>query len=72
MTWNQQTGGSVSGILRSEEEQLHTPNRASMITAAVVDSLVQSTQQGIVATSANYKTDYAGVNPIFVSGYRWF
>jgi len=73
MTFNPgKTPPFVLPVEQSDYEEALVPNRATMITALVVDSLTQNTPQGIVATSANYKCTYAGVDPIFVSGYRWF
>ena len=73
MTYNPgKTPPFVTPVQQSDYEEALVPNRSVMNTQPYVDSLTQNTQQGTVATSTNNKTNYAGIDPIFVSGHRWF
>jgi hypothetical protein len=70
MTWSIQNGGSVSGILRSEYEQLDTPNRSEMITADAVEFPNDQAQQGTAASQV--KPVIAGVDPAAIAFARWW
>ena len=48
------------------------PNRAQLNTEAVIAVQTSVPQQGTVATSQNYKTDYSGIGAGGVAGYKWF
>jgi hypothetical protein len=48
------------------------PNRAQLNTEGVISVQTGAPQQGILASSANYKVDYAGVSASAVAGYKWF
>ena len=48
------------------------PNRGELNTETHSLDPGAATQQGTVATSSNYKTDYAGVGAGGVSGVKWF
>ena len=71
MTWSQQNGGNVSSILRSEYEQLLTPNRGATFTANAVKFPSNEAQQGRVKTQ-NDKPAIAGVDPAAISFARWW
>ena len=57
--------------VQSDAEEANIPARGTTNTQAFHASHPTS-PQGVTATSANFKCSYSGIDPIFVSGYRWF